>query len=380
MERKRAPLAPPARQTTPQEVLPFRPGQIIGTVPLTAIKGTDELTDQERTLLQRGGYQEGDPLPDLSNTAAGLRLRKQVEEVVREAEDVRLSPPATASTLPLKQPRDIHTLAPHEREKALREFKELDELSGRIKQAREEASAHEEIPDHMAAIPGYLEAMAVTQQPPTVELVDDIGMTDARPRLRMKQQPAPQPPPEAKTGADISDLRVVCPRCNHDLNGELYTPTLEDKVSYMALLMGDQNRFRRKVSLFDGRIVVTFRSLLTAEEQLAMAQTDEDAKNGKISNLVFYAATLEDYKMVMCIESVQRKGKPPFMVAPITAYEFDDKQNRTALPEFRTWLDDEVLTAASIRRAVSRSYFEFSQILQYIEAHAPDSDFFAGIG
>ena len=378
MERKR-PLAPPAQQI-PLEGMPFKPGQMVGTVSISDIKGAAELTDSERTLLQRGGYQPGDPLPDLSGTAAALRLRKHVEDVVRDAEDIAGLTPIDPTTPPLApQPvHDISTLPPAEAAKAAQAFKEINELRGRMQQSREQAQAYDDLPERMTTVPGYLEALAVTQQPPTVELVDDIGATDERPRLRRKQ-PAPPPAAAPKAGADITDMPVICPRCQFDLNGELFTPTLADKVSYMALVMGDTNRFRRKAVLFDGRITVVFRSLLTSEEHLAMAQVDEDATAGKISNLVLYAAALEDYKLIMSIESVQRKGKPPVQISAIADYEFNDKKHRTALPEFREWIDDEILTAGSIRRASNRSFFEFTQILQMIEAHAPDSDFFAGI-
>jgi hypothetical protein len=172
----------------------------------------------------------------------------------------------------------------------------------------------------------------------------------------------------------------TCPRCNFDLNGELFVPTLADKIGYIALVMGDQKRFHRTATLFGGRITLVFRSLTTAEENLALTQIDDDAKQGKVSNLVLYAALLSDYKMLMSIESVQRKGKPPVAIAPIASYEYDEKANKTALPEFKEWLDAEVFLAASVRNAVSRAYFEFSQILQMMEAKAPDSDFFSGIG
>jgi hypothetical protein len=247
-----------------------------------------------------------------------------------------------------------------------------------MNQAREQAKAVEDMPDRMTTIPGYLEAMATAQNMPSVELVDDIGFMDTKLHPR-KKAVVTAVPPATKTGADISNLIVTCPRCQFDLNGELFVPTREDKVSYMALVMGDQKRFRRKASLFGGRIEIVFRSLLTAEEHLAMSQVDEDAKRDKISNLVLYASTLEDYKMVMSIESVQRKNKPPIVLEPIIAYEFDDSKNRTALPEFREWVDDEVLSAGSIRRAVNRAYFEFTQIMHMCEGHAPDSDFFVGI-
>lgn len=382
MNQKR-PVAP-ARQALPAEAMPFKPGQVLGMVPMSTIAGSHELTDSELEILQRGGYREGDPLPDLAGTAAATRLRQHVVDVIREAEDVAGLTPIDPTTPPLAmQPtRDISQLPPSEAVKAAAAFKELTELQDRMHQAREQAKAIEELPERMTTIPGYLEAMAATQQP-TAELIDDLGLSDDKPRMRKKQPVAPvapaAPTPEAKSGSDITDLRVTCPRCQFDLNGELFTPTVEDKVSYMALVMGDQNRFRRKVSLFGGRIIVVFRSLLTSEEHLAMRQVDEDAKLDKISNLVLYASTLEDYKMVMSIESVQRKGKPPVVIAPIADYEFDDKKNRTALPEFREWLDDEVLNAGSIRRAINREYFVFTQIMHMCEVHAPDSDFFDGI-
>jgi hypothetical protein len=110
-----------------------------------------------------------------------------------------------------------------------------------------------------------------------------------------------------------------------------------------------------------------------------MTQVDTDAKDNKICNLVLYAAMMDDYRMLMSIESVQRKGKPALQLAPIAEYEFDATKNKTALPEFKEWIDEEVFLAASVRHAISHAHFEFTEILKLLEAKAPDSDFFDGI-
>ena len=190
----------------------------------------------------------------------------------------------------------------------------------------------------------------------------------------MAQQPEPAP---EKAG---SDCAITCPRCNHNLNGTLYEPTMADKVAYIALVMGDHKRFRKTVSLFGGRLTVTFRSLLTSEENLALTQVDDDVRCGKFGNLILYAATLEDYRLLMSIENVQRAGRAAIAIAPITDYEYDKDTYKTALPEFKEWLDEDVFLAASVRNAVAKAYFEFAQVLKYLETKAPDDPFFVGIG
>lgn len=369
------PVAPAARRTqaASKEVMPFKPGQIIGKVPFSSIKGTSDLTAEELAILQQGGYREGDPIPDLAKTAAGRRLREQVEDIAREAADIDGLLPVDPKTPPLQllPAKDINEMPAAEAMKAMQVFKEMGELRARI----EEARAGETIDMPPIA--------------PPIELIDDIGLTEGKPRLKLKRaEPEPvkveptkvQPAPAEDThGSNITNVLITCPRCNHNLNGELVTPTVEDKVGYIALVMGEQKRFHRVASLFGGRITVTFRSLTTAEENLVFTQVDTEAKDGKIGNLVLYAAAIEDYKMLLSIESVQRKGKPALKLEPIAAYEFDDKKHKTALPEYKDWLDAEVFLAASVRHAVVHAYNEFKQVLQYMEVKAPDSDFFAGI-
>jgi hypothetical protein len=387
---KQPPVAPASRKAPPAtDVLPFVPGQIVGSVPISAIRGQSDLTDAERAVLQSGGYRDGDPVPDLANTAASRKLRAQAARVAEEAADIRGLTPIDPTTPPLTshRARNVKDMSPDEQSQALSAFREMDELQQKLKEARVRAAAaaaeEAEIPAHMAAIPGYMAAMSVANEAPDVELVDDIDLAGGKPKLRMRvavePKPAPEPAP-AVAGSDLSGYAVSCPRCNHNLNGPLYEPTTEDKVAYIALIMGEQKRFRRAVALFGGRLKVVFRSLLTSEEDMAFRQADADIAAGKISNLLLYTVALEDYKMLMSIESVQRAGKAAISVAPISDYEYDEETNRTPLPEFKRWLDDEVFLAASVRNAVVNAYHKFSEILRYMDVKAPDDPFFDGIG
>jgi len=390
MMHKKQPIAPPSNKApAAPTTMPFQPGQVLGSVPFSSIQGQSELTDEELALLARGGYRDGDPVPDLSDTAAGRKLRAQIDYVGYDATNTEGKTPIDPATPPLviKPARNIKDLSPAEAAKAATAFKEMGELYSKMEGARaaaEAQKAQDSVPPELASIPGYLEAMATTRQQPSIDIIDDVGLTGGAPKLRLKQRIVPEPEVAVESAVEVvtssQDYIPHCPRCLHNLNGPLCEPTQEDKIGYIALIMGDQKRFRKTVSLFGGRIIVTFRSLLTSEENLALVQIDEDTHNNKFANLILYTATLEDYRMLMSIESVQRKGKQTLEIAPIGDYEFDSDVNTTPLPEFKAWLDDELFSAFSLRNTVSKSHWEFAQILQYLESRAPDDPFFDGIG
>lgn len=377
--------------------LPTAPGTVLGRVPMQEVRGQQDLTEAEREIIEKAGWHPGDPVPDFRGTKVGQHLTEQIAKVKEIAEDHFGLCPVDPSTPPLDAPEpvDVEDMTPEEQAKAMQIFQEMDELQDRM-----DAAKHQPIPPaltpQLAAVPGAAAAIAtataaVQQLAPSVQLVDDIGVTNGPKQqspFTLKKQPeppkqaAPQPAEissddqisEEGAGADLRNAAVVCPRCAFDLNSELITPTTEDIVAYLAALT-EGKRFRKTVVLFGGRITLVFRGLLPKEVDAALELADRDLKNGEISHVLQYARRAESYKLAMGIESVVRQGHGPINM-PVLDDMDESAGGKSPILQLRDYLDNDVFTVDSVRRAVGGQWVRFNHLLQYMEAKAEDPDFF----
>lgn len=382
-ERKRKfPLPPAASTAAPVQSMPFQPGQVLGVLPKDAVGGS-ELTPQEQALLQQAGFRDGDPLPNLTDTTIAARMRAQVAQIKMEAEDLSGLTPVDPKTPPIEppKPRRIEDMAPAERAQTYATLQEMNELQQRMNAARIQQQATEAMSasDAVMGAPGAAEAIAAAAagiQQPVIELKDDVTR---KVNLRKRPaEPAPQisSPDQNAAGSDLTDTPVICPRCGFDMNGELIEPTSEDKIAYVACVMGKQRRFRKQVSLFGDRIIVVFRSLLPKEVDMALNQADAELNKGRITNVAGYARATEWYKLCAGIESIQRAGSIKRDIPEVDDVEFDETENPTAYPEIKEYLDSDVFITDSVRKAIGTQWIKFNQILQYLEAKADSPDFF----
>lgn len=366
--KQRLPIAP--TRAVQGEQLPFTPGAIVGRVGADTVIGTNELTAEELAVLRQAGYSAGDPLPDIRNTAVGRRLQAEADAIRKQEADLTGLLPVDPRTPPLPGPvpRQIDDLPPAERAAAMQAFAEMEELQTRLVAARK--GTQPQIQPQLAHIPGYLDAMNVATS--NINLIDDIGLGgQLPPALPLRDQPVPPEEAEEPAGKEY----CCCPRCNHNLTDEVVVPSAEDKLVYIASIMGDRKRFIKEVSLFGKRIIVEFRSLTTAEVDLAIQQADIAVQNEAITSSLEYARTVEEYKMLMSIGRFIRAGSAPVELPEITAIAFDENLYATPLPVLKAYMDA-LFGLDTVRRTICTQYVWFTQILAYLEAKAADSDFF----
>jgi len=374
--------------------LPMRPGTVIGRVPLDAVRGTEELTETEHVLVREAMAAPVDAAP--SSVKITDDLQDQVATVVAKAADhSHLNPidPSTPAIDP-PEPVDVDTLPPAERAEALRVFQEMDELQDSMT-AKRQAAKHKRMAAKraMMAKPGAAAAVAVATAAAEAERERDVPAPPAAadappaPPFKLKEKgpdPVDEEPEAPQTdgfdagpiegaGGDLAGTTVNCPRCNHDLNGELVTPTNEDVAAYLAAIMGEA-RFRKEINLFGGRVKVVFRGLLPREVDMALQLADQEMANGKIQHIMQYVRIAETYKMAMGVESVTRAGQGPVTLPEVDAIDVDEGES--PILALKEYIDNDICTTDSLRRAISSQWVQFNQVLQYMEAKAEDPDFF----
>jgi hypothetical protein len=383
--------------------LPAPPGCVVGRVGAEpAPKSPDQLTEAERALLEKAGWRPGDPIPDFKGTQLSERLSQQVEAIRKSAsDDVQALSPIDPSAPPLDPPppTPIEELPPDEQARAMQMFAEMDELQDRITRARinrarrdstDKANPVMTKPGAAAAI---TQAQAAAQQQdtadPGVTLVDDVTTgaapthappqpvfrlkTDPPPKPEVQPEPAQQPAPPTPA-QPAPDGLTRCPRCNHELAGELVVPTEQEVAEYMAALLGS-GRFRKRVSLFGGRVVLILRGLRPKEADAAIQQADIDMANGRIHHVLQYCRVVEGYKMACGIEQLCMKGQKP-ITFPELSQIADDDEDKSPLMQVYDYLNNDVFTTESLRRAAAGAWQQFQQLLQYMETKAQDPDFF----
>jgi hypothetical protein len=359
------------------------------------------LTEDEKAMVLKAGWRPGEPLPDLRWTKISKLMETKVAEVRANAEDIAGLTPIDPSTPPLDPPEwpDISELPIEDQERAVKAFEEMDELQERMNQARLQRSRRRTGPPaHVMAKPGAAKAIATAQAAANaqtgIELVDDISNETKAPfrlKANIPQPPPPPtrdslqqlelPPPHVTAGAaeELPTAQNLCPRCGFDRDGELVEPTTQDLVAYLSMVDGKENRFRKQYTLFGGRIVVTFRSLLPKEVDAAILLADQEMADGKIYHVLQYARVVESYKMAAGIESIRRAHQGEITLPTIDQVaEGDNGESPFAV--IREYITNEVFATDRLRSTVAHQWIRFNQLLQHIEAKADDPDFFVGTG
>jgi len=348
-----------------EPMMPVRPGTVLGRVPVDKIRGAEDLTDSEIDVLRQAGWKDGDPVPDLGDTKIGQQLRRDAERIRQEAADLQGEAPVNPATPPLTMPEAVplETLSVEKQHETLQAMDDMSELKAQLEAAKAAKAAAQEVPTG----------------PGGFRIIDDLPKDEAPAPVAIP--PVQEPEPENSSQEQNSEpakMEGECPMCGLDLATEPNEPTVHDKMAYIAVVLGDLPRFRKTVSLYGGRLQIVFRSLLPREVDLALKEADIALNAGDIMNIGHYARVTEAYKMCMSIAEVRRPNKQPIQLPEIDKFELEEGEE-TALPRLNAYLENEVFTVESIRRAVFYQYTKFNNMLNKLEVRADDPDFFEGI-
>jgi hypothetical protein len=374
------PTAPPASQ------LPLPPG-IVASVPKEGDTTESRLTDLERQVLEQAGGVEGRIIPDFTDTALGRELAEQIKRARGQATEDPGVPPVSPTTPPLQaaEPVDISQLSPEKQQELYAAVKEAQAMEAHFK-ARE-------VPEDIAEVPGLAEAYrtanAGKQYPAPIIENDLFDPTEQPPPATPPPAPPQEPPDEpeepeqprdstpSQTGGKLSE-NPLCPKCGHLLSQEVPKITDDDKHNFVQAILGG-TRFIKEFSIYQGKVIFTFRSLFTTDSDMVFTQLEEDYvdKNPMPSD---YMRMMQEYRLALSLESFQREGQAPKnFPAPEDLKnnpKFNSEEHATPLPQLMDYFRRDILLTENMKRNIGTKFMEFQRIVETIESHADDSTFF----
>lgn len=231
----------------------------------------------ERAVLEQGGWQDGDPVPE--------NLAEIIEQAQREATDIgNLPPPGDLSTPVLKVPleKDISDLPLDQQD----EYRKL--LAGALATTKQAVKAEQELDQDLvpAAGKGINEAIRAATSPP---IIDDRAAATALPGAAATDKPAP----------------VHCQHCGWFLERQDdIEVTEQDKLNYLQALMG-LIPFQKQFSLLGGRLHIAVRSLTVEEHDMCYRQFYVDSQKQRFTVREEGADWLSRYRAALQLVSIK---------------------------------------------------------------------------
>ena len=347
-----------------------------GVLPLAVGSVSMKLTDFEKKQLAKLGWKEGDPLPaDLAED-----IQRALEEASTPTAPVPMSTPRTK----IPEAVDIGSLPP-EKQQQLRDSMQAAKQQAQLFRERKEASLAQAGPGVNEAIDT---AMAAGQQGGEgLTIVNDLSSSiGGSAQEAQPAQPGPESIPTTEDQAGAAPELQNCPHCNWNLNLKDDLPVSDqDKLNYMISVEGGQ-RFRKTLSLLNGRLVVTFRSLTSRESDMATRQIvvdgQKDLKDQLADSTDTYWRNLMTYRLVMGIESLWSRETGQLEVDEIGNMQIDpadmpfpNTRLNVALPA----VTEAVMPTETLRRILGSAYHRFQLLVEKLEVMAPDPNFWPAI-
>lgn len=368
------PLAPPASSVA-QGDLPRDFFQ--GRLPVPA--GQMILTPTERRFLEANGWKDGDPIPA---NLAGTRATSA--EAVADNEQARAPVPLDTPRLQVPEFADVHSFPAAKQTEvaqALKDAKEQQEMFNRLAAAQPVGPAG----------PGIKEAIAVAMSPGQIrasQLPGAVTMeNDLQPPASNNAPPAQETPQPSVDEAGAAPTPKHCTHCGWDqaLVDDLPI-SADDLENYLVSTLGLQ-RFRKQVSLYDGKMMVTFRALTTREADLAYRQIAIDGQRDLSGKQVLpsdsYWRNLMTYLMVMGIESIWTQTVGLIEFAELDDMEVDEEScpaPNTKLYAMLPMVLETALPTDTLRRVVGTAHHKFNLLVEKLEARADGENFSKAIG
>jgi len=372
MENMPPPAAPPGSRGR----LPANAGTVLGRVPTHAASSKD-LTPLERQVLEAGGWKDGDPIPDLTDTAMGKRVTAEAQQIGLAAANTEGLTPVPPNTPPIEVPpiRDISELSPGERQEVYKSMAELAEVKAKLAAASAPPPQATVPEDINMGIPGMAQAattaaQAVAGAPPPVPIFNDLAERKAAAAARQ---------PATETVSEETDGEVICPRCGLDLNNPTPKPAHQDVLVYVQTVLGG-HRFVKQLSLFGGRAVVVFRGLTIREEDAIKAQLADDVERKLLPTAAAVRLRRMEYRMALSIARFTRQGQQPIDIPEATSYAWEASATyHSVVDAMRQDINDKIFVTDTVRQAVAHCWSQFWHILKHLEVKANDPDFYKAI-
>jgi hypothetical protein len=199
--------------------------------------------------------------------------------------------------------------------------------------------------------------------------------------------PKQSEPPENNTGA--FDPIAVCPRCAWDLKTPVGPePEYFDKLKFVTMMLANKP-FQKHYELFNGELLVTFRSLRPKEIDACYSHIIYDMNEGKIKFQGDIYEMVNRYRFYLQLVELRTKtgegmsfefpeGFTPRTNPKATSFwELPENlpENSKGLDIVEEYVTTEVLTTESLHRVVGATCRDFNRLVAQLEAMVDNANF-----
>ncbi len=351
LRNKTSPVAPAAKQAT------SRPSSIAGfsgNLPLSPgafAPNASNLTPTERKMLTAAGWKEGQMIP----TNLPAILAAEVDEMLSSSQTMLADPKTPPFVPPTPIPFD---------ELPLNKQKEIMEAIAKVSAP----------PNKPAENPAANEGRVI-------EVVNTRKITKPIPPATTEPIVVEEKKEETSTAGGAA-VDINCEHCGWPKGTSDIIATKEDKYGFMQAILG-QTRFVKTYKLFDGKMLVSFRSLTTEESDLIFRQLAIDVKKERITNSTDYMFNMINYRVVCGLSKIESDNTGPIVLPEISQYKVDgddafqpqSANKDTKLFEITPHVINTALPQESIRRLVVNHFARFQRLVEHLEARIDDEGF-----
>jgi hypothetical protein len=190
----------------------------------------------------------------------------------------------------------------------------------------------------------------------------------------MKKDAKPSDPP---TSSGATEPPKTCQHCGWTLDKpDPEDPSDVDKANFIQSILG-QIPFRKRYTLLDGQMIIEFRTLDSRESDMVWTQTAYDAQNNEIIEEGHFFRTMIDYRMCLGL-SMLKSGKIT-RTQPDSIEDWEGLEKpplkATKLKQITNIVYSDILKLESLRRAVALQFFRFQRLVERLECHIDNPDF-----
>lgn len=331
------------------------------------------LTEAEKEYFRKKGL-DPDKMDAVQVRAASEYLEKLKNEqfdVQKQFEKMGVSPDhrITAEDV-LKDAVDFEDLPP-EKQKELAEY---------VKQAADiEKRMQENAHLRNIASEADLKALASTPEKKLADMLEDKEEETEEPS-EDKAEKSDNSSGEQST-ADIFVQHGVCPKCGCNLNDpDPVELNDEDAYKFLIALLTPGQRFTKEFRLFGNHIRVQFRSISSTEEDIVRECVAQEIRAGKISDINEAASLSHQLRMVASLAFVAMEEIRVWNLPTIAEYAAKNNLDKpAALMKMNESVVEDVLSNASLKRVIGRTFIGFEKLCEALEAKGYEEDFFSKI-
>lgn len=237
----------------------------------------------------------------------------------------------------------------------------------------------------------------VPPEPVPVESLSPAKLAEMQEAISTFSKPAepvaapeiPAQPEAPANNTGVLDPVTVCPRCAWDLKLPAGAePEYFDKLKFVTTMLANKP-FQKQYSLFNGELLVTFRSLRPKEIDACYSHIVYDMNEGRIKFQGDIYEMVNRYRFYLQLVELRAKTDAgmffefPDGFTPLTnpkATSFwelpeDLPENSKGLDIVEEYMTSEVLTTESLHRVVAATCRDFNRLVAQLEAMVDNANF-----